>query len=63
MQEYARKFLSARQKAPPRPHPMAPQTGGVAQKAAALQANLHDKVVEKLTSREFVDLKYQHPNV
>ncbi|EIN12883.1 hypothetical protein PUNSTDRAFT_60584 [Punctularia strigosozonata HHB-11173 SS5] len=60
---YAREFLKARAKAPPRPHPMAPQTGGIAQKAAALQATLHDKVVETLTSREFVDLKYKHPEI
>jgi hypothetical protein len=47
--------------APPRPHPWAPQTGGLAQKAAAMQGNVHDKVVETLGQRQFVDLKYEHP--
>lgn len=40
----AHDFLKARKMAPPRPHPMAPQSGGLAQKAAGMQANLHDKV-------------------
>ena len=30
--------------APPRPHPKAPQSGGLAQKVAGMQASLHDKV-------------------
>jgi hypothetical protein len=35
----------------------------VAQKAAGLQGSLHDKIVEKLGKREFVDLKYSHPDI
>jgi hypothetical protein len=48
---------------PTRPHPAAPQTGGIAQKAAGLQGSLHDKIVEKLGNRQFVDLKYTHPEI
>ncbi|KAI0780639.1 hypothetical protein BD413DRAFT_463165 [Trametes elegans] len=58
----ARAFLKARTMVPTRPHPWAPQTGGIAQKAAGLQGALHDKVVETVEGREFVDLKYQHPS-
>lgn len=43
-QKMARDFLKARMMAPPRPHPMAPQSGGLAQKAAGMQANVLDKV-------------------
>ncbi|KAH9857188.1 hypothetical protein C2E23DRAFT_865769 [Lenzites betulinus] len=57
----ARAFLKARTTVPTRPHPWAPQTGGIAQKAVGLQGALHDKVVETLEGREFVSLKYQHP--
>lgn len=63
MQAYARAFLAARKKVPSRPHPAAPQTGGVVQKLAGLQASVHDKIVEGLTSRHFVDLKYEHPTL
>ncbi|TFY62815.1 hypothetical protein EVJ58_g3630 [Rhodofomes roseus] len=57
----ARAFLKARTMVPSRPHPWAPQTGGIAQKAAGAQGKLHDKVVETLTDRDFVDVKYTHP--
>ncbi|KAL1944728.1 hypothetical protein VTO73DRAFT_3158 [Trametes versicolor] len=57
----ARAFLKARTSVPTRPHPWAPQTGGLAQKAVGLQGALHDKVVETLEGRKFVDLQYQHP--
>ncbi|KAI0040785.1 hypothetical protein FA95DRAFT_823786 [Auriscalpium vulgare] len=57
----AREFLAARRKVPTRAHPAAPQTGGAAQKAAGGAASLVDKAVESLGGREFVDLKYQHP--
>ncbi|THG93116.1 hypothetical protein EW026_g8028 [Hermanssonia centrifuga] len=57
----ARAFIKARGAAPPRPHPWAPQTGGILQKAAAAQANIHDKVVETFEGRKYVDLKYSHP--
>ncbi|KAI0647354.1 hypothetical protein C8Q79DRAFT_1009458 [Trametes meyenii] len=58
----ARAFLKARKMVPTRPHPWAPQTGGVAQKAAGLQGAFHDKVVETVEGRHFVDLKFQHPS-
>ncbi|TCD68275.1 hypothetical protein EIP91_011241 [Steccherinum ochraceum] len=57
----AKEFLTARGKVPTRPHPWAPQTGGLAQKAAGLQGSLHDKVIETVEGREFVDVKYSHP--
>ena len=44
LQNIARAFLKARTIVPTRPHPWAPQTGGVAQKAAGLQGAFHDKV-------------------
>ncbi|TFK54664.1 hypothetical protein OE88DRAFT_1653090 [Heliocybe sulcata] len=56
----ARDFLKARKMVPTRPHPAAPQTGGVAQKAVGAFGSVHDKIIETLGSREFVDLKYQH---
>ena len=82
-QKLARDFLKARKMAPPRPHPLAPQSGGIAQKVAGMQGTLHDKVctcgrsyntsvslinllrqvVETLEGRQFVDLKYGHPDV
>ncbi|KAI0372953.1 hypothetical protein BV20DRAFT_939052 [Pilatotrama ljubarskyi] len=58
----ARAFLKARTMVPSRPHPWAPQTGGIAQKAAGLQGAFHDKVIETVEGRQFVDLKYQHPS-
>ncbi|EJF64872.1 hypothetical protein BD309DRAFT_979315 [Dichomitus squalens] len=58
----ARAFLKARTTVPTRPHPWAPQSGGVAQKAAGVQGAFHDKVIETVEGREFVDLKYQHPS-
>ncbi|KZT74106.1 hypothetical protein DAEQUDRAFT_660867 [Daedalea quercina L-15889] len=57
----ARAFLKARTTVPSRPHPWAPQTGGIAQKAVGAQGKLHDKVVETLTDRDFVDVKHTHP--
>ncbi|TFK50060.1 hypothetical protein OE88DRAFT_309015 [Heliocybe sulcata] len=57
----AREFLKARTMVPTRPHPLAPQTGGVAQKAAGGWGSVHDKIVETLGGREFVELKFHHP--
>ncbi|KAJ7364401.1 hypothetical protein DFH08DRAFT_681083 [Mycena albidolilacea] len=57
----AREFLKARTMVPQRPHPKAPQTGGVAQKAAGTFGSVHDKIIEKLEGREYVELKYRHP--
>jgi hypothetical protein len=51
---------------PSRPHPWAPQSGGMAQKAAGMQGKLHDKVIETVLGRDFVDvkdLKHQHMQV
>lgn len=58
----ARDFLKARSQVPTRPHPLAPQTGGIAQKAAGAQGRLHDKIIETLGRREFTDVKYKHPD-
>ncbi|RPD63892.1 hypothetical protein L227DRAFT_365415 [Lentinus tigrinus ALCF2SS1-6] len=57
----ARAFLKARKMVPTRPHPAAPQTGGVAQKAAGAVGSLQDNVVEKAGGRQFAALKYAHP--
>ncbi|RDX56461.1 hypothetical protein OH76DRAFT_1460142 [Lentinus brumalis] len=57
----ARAFLKARTTVPTRPHPWAPQTGGIAQKVAGMQGAFLDKVVETVEGRQFVDLKYEHP--
>ncbi|KIJ38999.1 hypothetical protein M422DRAFT_230846 [Sphaerobolus stellatus SS14] len=57
----ARNFLKAREMAPPRAHPSAPQSGGIPQKLAGMQANLHDKVVNTIRGTEYVPLKEQHP--
>ena len=42
---------------------MAPQTGGLAQKAAGAQGMFHDKIIETLGNRKFVDLKFSHPEL
>ena len=48
---------------PSRPHPLAPQSGGIVQKALGLQTKVHDKVVETLQGKSFIDpsqLKWHH---
>ncbi|KAJ7579491.1 hypothetical protein C8J56DRAFT_1006655 [Mycena floridula] len=50
-----RNFLKARIAVPSRPHPWAPPSGGVAQKAAGLRGNSMTK--------KFTDLKYLHPAI
>ena len=48
---------------PSRPHPWAPQSGGLAQKAAGLQGKVHDKIIETVMGRDFIapeELKYKH---
>ncbi len=57
-QKPARAFLNARKMVPSRPHPAAPQTGGIAQKAA--DSSVHDTIVETASRREFAALKYQY---
>ncbi|KAG8695355.1 hypothetical protein FRC09_009202 [Ceratobasidium sp. 395] len=54
----ARDFLKAREMAPSRPHPSAPQTGGIGQKLMGTMAKPVDAAVSGM--RDFVDLKYQH---
>jgi len=61
--EAAFNFLKARKAVPTRPHPIAPQTGGIIQKVAGMQGKLHDKIYESMAGRKFVDLKYQHPDI
>ncbi|PSR72491.1 hypothetical protein PHLCEN_2v11642 [Hermanssonia centrifuga] len=43
-QKIARTFLKARRDVPLRPHPLAPQTGGVLQKAMGMHGKIQDKV-------------------
>ncbi|QRV78057.1 hemerythrin-like protein [Ceratobasidium sp. AG-Ba] len=54
----AKDFLKARAMAPSRPHPSAPQDGGVGQKLMGTMAKPVDAAVS--AARNFVDLKYQH---
>ncbi|GAA5869491.1 hypothetical protein JCM3774_001466 [Rhodotorula dairenensis] len=56
-------FVTKRTMVPSRPHPIAPQSGGILQKALGLQTKFHDKVVETLQGKSFIDasqLKWQH---
>jgi hypothetical protein len=53
----ARQFLTARKEAPTRAHPAAPQTGGLAQKAADMQAKVQDSLVNYLRGVDYVELK------
>ncbi|CAE7068110.1 unnamed protein product [Rhizoctonia solani] len=54
----AKDFLKAREMAPSRPHPSAPQHGGVGQKIMGTLAKPADAAVT--AARSLVDLKYQH---
>ncbi|KAG8696751.1 hypothetical protein FRC11_000514 [Ceratobasidium sp. 423] len=54
----ARDFLNAREMAPSRPHPSAPQGGGAGQKIMGTLAKPADAAVT--ASRNLVNLKYQH---
>lgn len=45
---------------PTRPHPAAPQSGGVVQKVLGMATKPHDKIIETLQGRHFAELKYQH---
>ncbi|KAI0072704.1 hypothetical protein K474DRAFT_1667469 [Panus rudis PR-1116 ss-1] len=56
----ARAFLKARETVPFRPHPLTPQTGGAVQKGMGMHGKVQDKIIEKVTGREYVDLKYSH---
>ncbi|SYW84050.1 uncharacterized protein UBRO2_05373 [Ustilago bromivora] len=54
-------FLQARKMAPTRPHPSAPQGGGMAQKAMGAMGKAADVAMD--VGRNFVDLKYHHSDV
>ncbi|KAN0061538.1 hypothetical protein ACQY0O_006385 [Thecaphora frezii] len=54
-------FLEARKTATTRPHPMAPQSGGMAQKAAEAMSKPMDEAAHKM--REHVELKFKHAEV
>ncbi|KAK4050467.1 hypothetical protein OIV83_003537 [Microbotryomycetes sp. JL201] len=57
----AKEFLQYRDLVPTRPHPSAPQSGSVVHKALGAVTRGHDRIIEMMTGRDFVDLKYQHP--
>ncbi|KAI0785520.1 hypothetical protein C8Q75DRAFT_775252 [Abortiporus biennis] len=59
----AREFLKARKSVPVRPHPLSLQSGGTLQKAMGMHGRVQDKIVESVTGREYVDLKYEHPEI
>ncbi|GAA5820879.1 hypothetical protein JCM11251_001858 [Rhodosporidiobolus azoricus] len=56
----AKDFLAKRNVVPTRPHPVAPQSGGVVQKVLGMATRPHDKILETLQGRHFADLTYQH---
>ena len=51
-------FLQARKKAPTRPHPSAPQSGGMAQEAVGAMGKAADVAMDM--GRQFVPLKHHH---
>jgi len=61
--EAARDFLKARSMVPTRPHPVAPQTGDITQKALGAGAKAIDKLMESMSGKDFVDLKFQHAEI
>lgn len=54
-------FLQSRKMAPTRPHPSAPQSGGVAQQTMGAVAKAADVAMD--TTRNFVDLKHHHSDI
>ncbi|QRV92849.1 Hemerythrin HHE cation binding domain [Ceratobasidium sp. AG-Ba] len=58
--ELARDFLEAREMVPSRPHPSAPQGGGVGQKLMGTMVKPFDAAIS--STRDFVELKYHHAN-
>ncbi|GAA6013098.1 hypothetical protein JCM10207_006171 [Rhodosporidiobolus poonsookiae] len=59
----AKDFVAKRNVVPTRPHPVAPQSGGIAQKVLGMATRPHDKILETLQGRHFVpesELKYYH---
>ncbi|KAE8221293.1 hypothetical protein CF319_g5321 [Tilletia indica] len=59
--ELTRDFLKARNKAPSRPHPEAPQSGGAMQAAAGMMSKPLDALIQAW--RKQVDLKHHHAEV
>ncbi|KAF9262557.1 hypothetical protein L218DRAFT_945111 [Marasmius fiardii PR-910] len=59
----AREFVGARMLVPTRPHPDAPQTGGIAQKAIGLHGRTYDKLAGSIAERSFVEVKYARPEL
>jgi len=61
----AAEFVGARKAVPTRPHPMAPQNGGLLQKILGMGTKIpHDKIVETLQGKRFIpieELRFQHP--
>ncbi|BGP20176.1 hypothetical protein JCM10213_000739 [Rhodosporidiobolus nylandii] len=55
----ARDFLAVRKVVPTRPHPAAPQSGGVVHKVLGMATKPHDKILETLQGGKFAELKYQ----
>lgn len=55
----ARSFLKSRTVVPTRPHPAAPQSGGMAQQAAGMMSKPADETVNAM--RKFVEIKFVHP--
>ncbi|SPO22249.1 uncharacterized protein UTRI_02259_B [Ustilago trichophora] len=53
-------FLQARKMAPTRPHPAAPQSGGMAQQAVGAMGKAADVAMD--VGRDFVPLKHHHTN-
>ncbi|GAC74509.1 hypothetical protein PANT_12c00004 [Moesziomyces antarcticus T-34] len=54
-------FLRARELAPTRPHPAAPQSGGIAQKTMGAVGKAADVALDK--GRHFVELRHHHREV
>uniref|UniRef100_A0A0K3CU05 BY PROTMAP: gi/342319008/gb/EGU10960.1/ Proteophosphoglycan 5 [Rhodotorula glutinis ATCC 204091] n=3 Tax=Rhodotorula toruloides TaxID=5286 RepID=A0A0K3CU05_RHOTO len=59
----AQDFLMKRKAVPERPHPLAPQSGGIVQKVAGALTKPHDKILETLRGQHFLSddqLAYKH---
>lgn len=54
----AEEFVAARKVVPTRPHPLAPQSGGLLQKILGMGTKIpHDKVVETLQGKTFIPVE------
>ncbi|KAI0093450.1 hypothetical protein BDY19DRAFT_923768 [Irpex rosettiformis] len=61
--QIARTFIKARNSIPTHAYPLAPQTGGPLQKAMGIHGRVQEKMAKGAHSREYVDLKFEHPEV